>query len=268
MSVSQILEGKRAVVYGAAGSIGSAVAKAFAAEGATVFLAGRTAATVEAVAAEITTAGGLAHAHLVDTLDADAVDAYVDTISERAGGLDVSFDATGPRIGDYRNGMPAVDITVDDFLIPVNTVLRSQFTTARAAARRMIDQRSGAIVFLTGSPAKPHGPGTTGIGAAFSAVENLMRTMAIELGPTGVRSVGLRIAANPDTRTIRDTSAVISKMMNITPDQAVARLAESTLLKVSPHTADTARAAAFLASDGAAMMTGTVLNSSAGAVAD
>jgi 3-oxoacyl-[acyl-carrier protein] reductase len=150
----------------------------------------------------------------------------------------------------------------------VGTVLKSQFITARSAARQMLKQGSGVIIFLTGSPARPHGPGTSGIGAAFAAVENVMRTIAIELGPSGVRSVCLRIAANPDTRTIQDTTRMISRMMNITSEQAMARLAESTMLKVSPLTSDTATAVAYLASDQARMFTDTVLNLTAGAVTD
>jgi len=80
-----------------------------------------------------------------------------------------------------------------------------------------------------------------------------------------VRSFG-RYA--PDTRTIQDTVDAMVGMMNISKDQAIAALANLTLLKVSPSASDTAKAAAFLASDRARMMTGTVLNSSGGAVAD
>jgi NAD(P)-dependent dehydrogenase (short-subunit alcohol dehydrogenase family) len=132
----------------------------------------------------------------------------------------------------------------------------------------MLDQGSGVIIFLTAIPARVPLPGSSGIAAAYGAVEAVMRTMAIELGPAGVRVVCLRTTANPDTRTIRDTTEVRAKMLNITPEQAMARLAEGTMLKVLPETADTAQAAAFLASDGARMMTGTVLNASAGAVTD
>src|SRR5262249_3009230 len=171
-------------------------------------------------------------------------------------------------ISEYSNGQPAVDLSVDEFMLPVNTVLRSNFVTARAAARQMVKQGSGVLLFITGSPARPHVPGASAIGAAFGAIENLTRSMAIELGPAKLRGVCLRIAANPDTRTIQDTNDVISTMLNITPDQAAAAQAESTLLKVSPRTNDTAKAAAFLASDRAGMMTGTVLNSSAGLVPD
>ena len=66
-----LLEDKNAVVYGAAGAVGSAVARAFAREGAHVFLAGRTAATLEALAAEIRAAGGKADFSVVDALDGE-----------------------------------------------------------------------------------------------------------------------------------------------------------------------------------------------------
>jgi len=153
-------------------------------------------------------------------------------------------------------------------MVPVETVLKAQFISASAAARQMLRQGSGVIIFLTGSPARPHTPATAGIGAAFGAVENLTRHMAIELSPAGVRVVCLRTSANPDSRTIQDLTGGIAAMMNITTDQALASLADSTLLKVSPRTTDTASAAVFLASDRARMMTGTVLNSSAGVVTD
>jgi 3-oxoacyl-[acyl-carrier protein] reductase len=266
--MSTSLEGKHAVIFGASGSIGSAVAKEFASQGAEVFVAGRTRHAVEAVADEITATGGRAHPEVIDALDGPAVEDYVASVVKQVDILDIEFNATGPRISEYGNGKPAVALTASEFMTPVETVLRSQFLTAQAAARHMVAQGSGAIIFLTGSPAKPHTAGTSGIGAAFGAVENLTRTLALEVGSSGVRVVCLRTAANPDSRTIQDTTKVIAEMMGISPDQAAATLAQSTLLKVSPNTADTARAAVLLASDQAAMMTGAVLNVSAGAVPD
>jgi NAD(P)-dependent dehydrogenase (short-subunit alcohol dehydrogenase family) len=182
--------------------------------------------------------------------------------------LDIEFNATGPRVSEYANGKPATRLKVDEFILPVNTVLKAQFITASAAARQMLKQGSGVIIFLTGSPARPHTPGTSGIGAAFAAVENLTRHMAIELSPAGVRVVCLRTCANPDSRTIQDVTDGIAKLMNITRDQANARLADTTLLKVSPRTTDTGTAAVFLASNLASMMTGTVLNALAGVATD
>lgn len=268
MSTSFLLQGKHAVVFGGGGSIGTAVAKEFASQGAEVFLAGRTAASVEAVAKQIEAAGGRAHADVVDALDSAAVEEYCNSVVQQTGSLDIEFNATGPRVSEYANGKPVGDLPVEEFMVPVETVLKASFITASAAARHMLRQGSGVIIFLTGSPAQPHTPASASIGAAFGAIENLTRHMAIDLSPAGVRVVCVRTSANPDSRTIRDLTGGMAKMMNITSDQANASLAESTLLKVSPRTTDTAFAAALVASDLARMMTGTVLNASAGVVPD
>ena len=268
MPGSLLLKGKHAVVFGGGGSIGAAVATQFAGDGAEVFLAGRTAESVETAAKQIEAARGRAHADVVDALDAAAVEAYLESVVARAGGVDIEFNATGPRAREYANGKPAIGLPAGEFMVPVDTVLKAQFITAAAAARQMLKQGSGVIIFLTGSPARPHTPATAGIGAAFGAVENLTRHLAIELSPAGVRVVCLRTSANPDSRTIRDLTGQMATTMHITQEQAIAALADSTLLKASPRTTDTAAAAAFLASDRAAMMTGTVLNASAGVVTD
>ncbi len=267
MNGSAILTGKRAVVFGAGGSIGAAVARKFGAEGAQVFLAGRTDSTLEAVTRQINESGGRASYAVIDALDDGAVDEYLDRVVKRAGRIDIEFNATGPRITEYGNGKPAVDLPVAEFLV-AQTVLTSQFITARGAARHMVPQGSGVIIFLTGSPARPHGPGASGIGAAFAGIENLTRTMALELSGTGVRVVCLRTAANPDTRTIQDTAGTVGKMLNLTREQVLADLDQGTWLKGSPHTEDTANGAVLLASDLARMMTGTVHNATAGVCTD
>jgi NAD(P)-dependent dehydrogenase (short-subunit alcohol dehydrogenase family) len=267
MNDSPLLHDKRAVVFGAGGSIGAAVARKFAAEGAAVFLAGRSERTLDAVTRQITEAGGRAKSTAIDALDDHAVDQYLGRVVEQAGGIDIAFNATGPRITEYGNGKPAVDLPLEEFMV-AQTVLTSQFITARCAARRMIPQGSGVIIFLTGSPARPHGPGASGIGAAFGGIEVLMRTMALELAGTGVRVVCLRTAANPDSRTIQETADAVGTMMNLTREQVLASLDEGTMLKVSPHTEDTANGAALLASDLARMMTGTVHNATAGVCPD
>jgi NAD(P)-dependent dehydrogenase (short-subunit alcohol dehydrogenase family) len=270
MSASQRLEGKCAVVFGAGGSIGSAVAKEFASEGAEVFLAGRTGAGVELVAKEIGAAGGRAHAQVLDALDETAVEAHVESVVAQVGRLDIEFNATGPRVSEYANGTPAVGLPADLFIVPVNTVLKSQYITARAAACQMVKQGSGVIILLSGPPARPRIPGVTGIGSAFGAVETLTRAMAVELGPVGVRVVCLRTGGIPDSRTLQDTSDLIAEATGTKPDpqQFASSIAEATMLKVNPTSADTARTAVLLATDSARMMTGTVLNSSAGSVWD
>lgn len=267
MNGSAILKDQRAVVFGAGGSIGAAVARTFAAEGAEVFLAGRSKGNLGAVAAQIHQAGGRARVAVVDALDDRAVDKYLQQVIEQSGAIDIEINATGPRAAEYGTGIPATDLPIDQFLT-AQKVLTSQFITARCAARRMVLRGSGVIIFLTGSPSRPHTPGTAGIGAAFAGIENVMRLMALELTGTGVRVVCLRTAANPDSRTIQDVAAAIGQQVGITNDQALGSLADSTMLKLSPHTQDTANGTVLLASDFARVMTGTVHNATAGVCPD
>jgi 3-oxoacyl-[acyl-carrier protein] reductase len=264
----RLLEGKCAVVFGAGGSIGAAVAKEFATEGARIFLAGRTKASLEAVATQITATGGEAQTNVVDALDDTSVNRYLDGVAKQAGKIDILVDLTGPLASEYGNGKMAVELPVDEFMAPLATIVKSHFITARAAARHMVNQKSGVIIFVTGSPARPHVPGATAIGAAFGALENLTMNLAFEVSPMGVRVVCLRTVANVDSRPILDTMDFIAGRMNITRDQAIGQVAQSNFLKVPATVKDTANAAVLIASNRARMMTGTVVNASAGAALD
>jgi NAD(P)-dependent dehydrogenase (short-subunit alcohol dehydrogenase family) len=266
--VSKLLETKKAVVFGAGGSIGSAVATELAAEGAEVFLSGHTRPNVEKVAQHIRAAGGRAHTEVVDALDERAVDAYVQSIRSAAGRIDVVFNAMGPLISQYANGTIAVDLGTEQFMTPLLTMVKSQFITSRAAARCMTLQRSGAIILLTGSPARGHIEGATAIGTAFGALESFTENLALELGRHGVRVVCLRTMANTDTRAIRETLQVLAGKTGMTLEEAEARIASLNFLKAPASSVDTARVVAFIASDRARMMTGTVVNASAGAALD
>src|SRR5215470_2298351 len=263
-----LVGGKCAVVFGAAGSIGAAVAKEFAAEGARVFLAGRTKASLEAVAKQITDAGGEAQTAVVDALDDAGVNRYLDGVAKQAGKIDIAVDLTGPLASEYGNGKVAVELPVDEFMASLTTIVKSHFITARAVARHMIKQKSGVIIFVTGSPARPHVPGATAIGAAFGAIENLTGNLAFEVSPTGVRVVCLRTVANVDSKPIQDTMEFVASRMNITKEQAIGQVALSNFLKIPATVQDTANAAVLIASDRARMMTGTVVNASAGAALD
>jgi len=265
---TRVLQDKNAVVFGAGGSIGAAVAKEFAAEGVRVFLAGRTKASLEAVAKQIAASGGEARTAVIDVLDDASVNQCIDGVVKQAGRLDIVLDAAGPLAKEYGNGKNAVDLPVEEFMVPLATMVRSRFITARAAARRMIKQRSGVIIFVTGSPARAHVPGATAIGAAFGAIENLAENLAFEVSPFGVRVVCLRTVANIDSRSIQDTIEIVAGQLNITKDQAMAQLAQGNFLKVPATVQDTANAAVLIASDRARMLTGTVVNASAGAALD
>ncbi|MGH3923301.1 MAG: SDR family NAD(P)-dependent oxidoreductase, partial [Pseudonocardiaceae bacterium] len=143
-----LLANKIAVIYGAGGAIGGAVARAFASEGARVFLSGRNLAPVEAVAKDIVSAGGLADTAELDALDERAVDEHLQSVIDTAGRLDISFDAVGiPNAGIL--GVPLVDLGVEQFALPMTTHATSYFLTARLAARRMVPRRSGVIMTVT-----------------------------------------------------------------------------------------------------------------------
>jgi 3-oxoacyl-[acyl-carrier protein] reductase len=108
--MGKLLDSKNAVIYGAGGAIGGAVARAFAREGAYVFLAGRTKTPLETVEADIVASGGKSQVVPVDALDAKAVERHAAGIAAEVGSIDISFNAIG--LGDTQ-GTPLTEITHD-----------------------------------------------------------------------------------------------------------------------------------------------------------
>jgi 3-oxoacyl-[acyl-carrier protein] reductase len=258
-----LLENKNAVIYGGGGSVGGAVARAFAREGAKVFLAGRTLATLDAVAEDIRAAGGVAEAAEVDALDERAVDGHADAIA-RAGGIDVSFNAIGH--GDV-HGTPLIDLPLDDFARPVTTAITSLFLTARAAARQMAQRKSGVIMAITATTARKSYSNVGGTGVAFDAIESLCRQWACELGPLGVRVVWLQTTGILDA--ISETVDVFPDYgtgRGMTRDEFIAWLEGETMLKRLTSLEDVANAAAFIASDRARGMTASAANLTGGSI--
>src|SRR5262245_11180937 len=138
---AMLLQNKNAVIYGVGGAIGGAVARAFARDGAKVFLTGRKRAPVEAVAKDIVAADGFAEAAEVDALDERAVDKHLESVIDKAGRVDISFNAIG--LTDTKLGVPLVELDVEQFSLPIKAYTTSYFLTARLAARRMIPNKSG-----------------------------------------------------------------------------------------------------------------------------
>jgi 3-oxoacyl-[acyl-carrier protein] reductase len=248
-----LLENRVAVIYGAGGAIGAAVARAFAREGATVHLAGRTRASLERVAGRIRSEGGGAETAEVDALDEAAVDGFVDAVADRAGRIDVSFNVIS--FGDVQR--PLMELSPEEFTRPVTTVTRTQFLTTRVAARHMIGQRSGVILALGGSG--PHTlPGLGGLKVAFDAVEGMRRQWATELGPYGIRVVTLKTGGIPETL----PDAVEGR------EEITAGIEGATLLRRAATLADVGDVAVFVASDRARTMTAATVNLSCGALMD
>jgi NAD(P)-dependent dehydrogenase (short-subunit alcohol dehydrogenase family) len=176
-----MLKDKVAVIYGAGGATGSAIARTFAAEGADLFLTGRHLAPVEVVAKDVVSAGGSAEAAEVDALDEQAVDEHLRSLIDKAGRVDISFNAIG--IPNPRIRVPLVELDIEQFSLPIATYTRSYFLTARLAVRRMVANRSGVIMTVTSTPSRTGVPFVGGGGPAMAAVEALTRGLSAELAP-------------------------------------------------------------------------------------
>jgi NAD(P)-dependent dehydrogenase (short-subunit alcohol dehydrogenase family) len=251
-----LLEGKNAVIYGGGGSIGGAVARAFGHEGARVFLAGRTLATLEVVAEEIRSAGGAAETAEVDALDPQSVDAHADALAAAGGSLDISFNViTHP----YTHGTPMAEMDVDDYAAPVETAVRTTFLTTRAAARHMTRRKAGVLLAFGGSgdPLRDYYIGGTQV--AFEAVESMRRQLSAELGPQGVRFVTLRTGGVPSS---------LDGLPDAAREAIVKGMEEQTLTGRAATLEDVGHVAAFVASDRARTMTAATVNVSAGALID
>ena len=261
------LQNKNAVIYGAGGAIGSAVARAFAREGARLFLTGRHQASVNAVAKEIVSAGGSAEAAEVNALDEQAVDRHLQSVIDKAGRIDISFNAVG--IPQTRiQGVPLVELDVEQFVLPIATYTRSYFLTARLAARRMVAKRSGVIMTVTSIPSRTGIPLLGGLAPAMSAVEQISRNLSAELAPQGIRVVGLRPQGMPETGTIKEVIGLHAKAWGISWEQFHELIASRTHTRRLTTLDETANVAVFLASDQASGMTGTVVNLSLGSLDD
>jgi 3-oxoacyl-[acyl-carrier protein] reductase len=253
-----LLENKTALVYGAAGAIGSAVARAYAREGATVHLAGRTVATLEAVAERIRGDAGAAYVTPVDVLDLAAVERHAAAVADAGGigsaigsGIDICFNATS---NDDVQGTPLVDMPFEDFLRPVRKAVTAHFNIATAVGRHMIRRRRGVILVMAGG--REAIPRLGGSHVAWAALAGLCRQLAAEYGPYGVRVSWLLSPGSPDNE------------HNAEADAASAPGTSGLLARHQPTYDELANTAAFAASDWARTLTASEINITGGVVVD
>jgi NAD(P)-dependent dehydrogenase (short-subunit alcohol dehydrogenase family) len=258
-----MLTNKIAVIYGASGGIGAAVARAFADQGAGVFMTGRDLAAVEAVANGIDSAVPAQ----VDALDEHAIDAHLQSVIDTAGRVDISFNAVGVP-NAHILGVPLTDLDAEQFSQPITSYTRSYFLTARLAARRMIPNKSGVIMTVTALHSRTGLPLVGGYGPAMAAKEALTRDLSAELAPHGIRVVGLRPQGMPETRTIRDAFEPRAKATGMTWEQWKEFLASRTHPRRLMALEEMANVAVFMASDKASAMTGTTVNLTMGSLDD
>ncbi|MCW6007266.1 SDR family oxidoreductase [Micromonospora sp. CPCC 205371] len=240
-----LLENKTAIVYGGAGAIGSAVARAYAREGAEVHLAGRTEPPLDLVARQIRDDGGAAHVAQLDVLDRAAVERHASAVANASGGIDICFNATS---NEDVQGTPLVDMQFDDFVRPVSKAVDAYFAIATAAARHMMRRGTGVILVMAGG--REAIPDLGGSHVAWSALAGMCRQLAAELGPHGVRVAWLLSPGSPNPGDEPDAGA------------------DGGLLHRRPSYDDVANVAVFAASDWARTMTATEINLTAGLVVD
>lgn len=262
-----MLQNKVAVIYGAGGAIGGAVARAFANEGARVFLTGRSRAPVETVTKDIVSAGGSAESAEVDALDEQAIDNHLQSIIDQAGRIDISFNAVGVPVADIL-GASLLEMSVEQFSLPIAAYTRSYFLTARLAARRMIPKKSGVIMTVTSIPARIGTLLNGGYGPAHAANDALTRDLSTEFAPQGIRVVGLRPHGMPETGTMKKLLDVKVAKMGMTWDQFQTYIANWSHPRRAMTLKDAADMAVLMTSDKASGMTGTTVNLTMGAIND
>ena len=258
-----LLQDKVAVIHGAGGSIGAAVARTFAREGAHVFLTGRSREPVELVAKEIDAAGGAAECGTLDVHREDDVERFLRHVVGRTGRLDVSFDATGHRTTSLG---PLVDLPAADVTGTITAYAGGYFTTARMAAREM--SSGGVILSVTALPSRWGGARLGGFGAAQAAKEALGRLLSLELAASGIRVVNLRPNAIPESRQMRELFVLRAAEEGTTTSRYEELLTSRTHTGRLSTLAEVAETAAFLASDRASGLTGTTVNLSLGSLDD
>jgi 3-oxoacyl-[acyl-carrier protein] reductase len=260
-----LLEGKVAVVYGAAGGVGSSVARAFAREGASVFLAGRAESSLKPIAQEISGKGGFADVAPVDALDMRSVETHLQGITAKKGKLDVSFNLIGTNVA---MGSRLTELSDQRFADAAFNRVRSYFITMTAAARIMEKQGHGVILGLTAPNARLPRPNMGGFSVGGAAIEALCRQLALEVGPRGVRVVCLRTGGTPDNPVLHAVFSHLAKLRRTTFQAIADSEAQITALKRAPLLPEVANAAVLIASDYASAITATVANASCGELVD
>lgn len=264
-----ILQSKVAIVYGGGGAIGGAVARAFAKEGADLFLAGRTKEKLDAVADDIRSAGGRAEVSVIDALNEREVAEHSAQVAAKAAGIDIAFNGLGIK---HVQGTMLSELSAADFLHPITSYATTYFITARAVTPHMASRGSGVIIMLSTPGARMPGTGFLGYGVSCAATEGMTRLLAAELAPAGIRVVCIRSHAIPEASAMgshsRDVFEPVARSAGISLDALMEGAAAGTLLKRLPTLDQVANAAVFASSVHAASMTGAVINLTGGAVVD
>ena len=246
-------EGKVALVTGAGAGIGREVARWLARAGAAVAVNDVREANADAVVAEIVDDGGRAIPVVADCRDDDAVDEMVATVVRELGGLEIAINNIG-MLPDGRGVKPFVQYRGDDWRDIVDQNLTLAALCGRAEAEHMVGAGGGVILFVTSGETTRPSPYNSAYAAAKAAINHLITSMAVELGPAGVRV----LAMAPGTTLTEKVAPAF------TPERVDAIVASTPLRRMVEHD-ELARLATFLTSDLARCITGQFILADAGA---
>lgn len=245
------LAGKVVLVTGSSKALGAETARHFAAQGAKVVVNGRDAEAVENVAASIRHAGGQCLGVVADVTSANDLAAMQAKIRDRFGDVDV----LAAFAGGLGNPVPVLDLSEQTWRDTLAADLTSKFLTVKMFAPPMREKRSGNVVLMSSASGRRVSQASAAYGAAQAGTLMLMRHLAQELGPFGVRvnAIAPSIVRNEK----------IDKFMSLEMQEKVA---ESRPLRRIGEPADVAQAALFLASEASAWITGQALDVNGGKV--
>jgi len=251
LSERRLLEGKVAIVTGASRGIGAASARAFAAAGATVVLAARTAEAIAAIADEINASGGTALAVATDVVDRGSVERLVDRTVATFGRLDIAFNNAGAG----QMPKPLAEISFAEFEVGLRANLYGVFIGMRYEIPAMLAAGGGAIVNMSSTAGLQGAPGMGPYAAAKHAVVALTKTAALDYGKSNIRVNA--IAPGP----------IVNDQMSRLPEDRLQQIARFIPLGRLGRTEEVARAAVWLCSDQASFITGSVLSVDGGRLA-
>lgn len=240
------LADKVAIITGASSGIGYEAAKLFAREGAKLVVGARRQAMLNALAAEIKAAGGIAIAVAGDISHETYAKRLVETAINHFGGLDIAFNNAGTMgaLGEL------CEMSTSDWDETIATNLKSGFLSAKYQIPAMLDRGSGSIIFTSSFVGYTAGmPGTGAYAASKAGLIGLTKSLATELGPRGIR-VNALLPGGTDT-------PMASVMINSAEMRTFIEGLHG--LKRLARPVEIARSALYLASDASSFVTGTAL---------
>lgn len=259
------LEKKTALIFGGSGAIGSAVGHALARRGAHVHLGARTQDRLDRVARAIRAEAGMADTFLVDVLDEYATVDQTARLAERTGGIDIVVNATSFM---HDQGKEISQLSLAEFLQGATPFITSLFNISKAVAPHMGGARGGTIVTVAAPAGRMAVPGHLGHIVGCAGIEAFAKTLASELGPKNVRVLCLRSHAIVDAVAAGSYTGKLfapkAQAMGLSVQDWLAGAAQGTMLKRLPTLSQVAETVAFLASEHAGAMTGSVVNMTAG----